>query len=741
MGDTGPCGRCSEIHYFRGDAFPCDADPCLGVACDCDRYVEIWNNVFMEFDRRANGALVPLPAPSIDTGMGLERIAAVLQGTISNYDTDLFRPLIGRIEALTGAAYGPSREPAAATDVHFRVIADHARAMTFLVADGVLPSNEWRGYVLRKIMRRAMRHGKHLGMTEPFLHRLVDGLARDMGDAYPEIRRQQAFIEQSVLAEERRFEAVLTQGLPRLESEVAAAAGGGRALGGAAAFRLYDTYGVPFDFIEDVAGQRGVTVDRAAFDREMDQQRRKARAKSAFDGGRAAEPFAIPDETRIVLERTGDQFEGYAATTLEDVEIVAIFDDHRRPLGGLERGAAGFLLLARTPFYLEAGGQVSDEGVIESPAGARARVTAVVRSVPGLPRAHRVEVTEGAFERGDHVTAIVDAAKRNSTRRNHTATHLVHAALREVLGPHVKQAGSLVAPDRLRFDFSHGVPLTREDIEAIERLVNAEIVKNAAVETAIRPTAEAMAEGAMALFGEKYGDRVRVVSIPGFSVELCGGTHVAATGEIGFFAILEESGIAAGVRRIEAATGMLAVERYQADRHALASVTRALHAPSDQAAAAIERLQGDVKRLGREVSQLKMKSALEARGESRAQDEIAEIAGVRVVARRADGLDKAALRTLADTLRDRHAGIVVLAGQTDGRVSIVVSVAAELTKRVQAGRIVKELAPIVGGGGGGRPEFAEAGGKDASKIDAMIEESPRVIARLLNQPEGTPGQS
>jgi alanyl-tRNA synthetase len=744
MGETGPCGRCSEIHYFRGDEFPCDANPCLGVACSCDRYVEIWNNVFMEFNRHPDGTLAPLPAPSIDTGMGLERIVAVLQGRLSNYDTDLFHPLIERIEELSGEQYAPCLTPqasrrekplvraAGAHDVHFRVIADHSRAMTFLIGDGVLPSNEWRGYVLRKIMRRAMRHGKHLGMTEPFLHRLVEVLVREMGAAYPEIARQRAFIEQTILAEERRFDAVLNQGLPRLEAEVAAASAEGVPLSGAAAFRLYDTFGVPLDFIEDVAEQKGVVVDRSAFDGEMGRQREKARAKSAFEG-RADEEFALDDEQRDALERIGDQFEGYAATKVPDAVVLALFDGHRNAVSELGQGDSGFMLLDRTPFYLEAGGQVSDQGTIVSAADASARVDGVARTGTNLPRAHRVAVTAGRFKPRDRVTPEVDISKRDSTRRNHTATHLLHAALRQVLGTHVKQAGSLVAPDRLRFDFAHTGALTREEIETIERIVNDEIARNTTVVTEVRPTAEAIAGGAMALFGEKYGDRVRVVSVPGFSVELCGGTHVRATGDIGFFSIVEETGVAAGVRRIEAVTGSLAIRRYQNERHALGSVLRALHTTPEQAPDAVERLQGEVKRLGREVSQLKMTAALGGAGATRHQaDDAADIGGVRVVARRADGLDRTALRTLADTLRDRQdAGVVVLAGETDGRVFIVVSVAPDLTRQLQAGQLVKALAPIVGGGGGGRPDFAEAGGKDPSKIDAALAESYQLISKLL----------
>src|SRR3954470_23266117 len=543
MGDTGPCGRCSEIYYVRGTG----SDP----------EIEIWNNVFMEFERSADGTLTPLPAPSIDTGMGLERITAVMQQKDSNYDTDLFMPLLQRVGELAGTAYGAAAE----TDISMRVVADHARATAFLIGDGVIPSNEWRGYVLRKIMRRAMRHGKHLGLAEPFLHSLVAVLDRHMGDAYPELRRNREMIEKTVLAEENRFDAVLTDGLPRLEAEINKVLGTkSKVMSGEAAFRLYDTFGVPYDFIEDTAATHGVTVDRAGFEAAMETQRGKARAGSAFGASSKGEDFAIADENS--LKAAGEQFEGYTSTRLPGVPVLAIFDAARQPAPALAEGEEGYIVLARTPFYVEAGGQVSDSGSITNEAtGATATVDGLARLRPGLPRAHHVRVTRGALKVRDIVTAEVDAAIRDATRRNHTATHLLHAALREVLGSHVKQAGSLVAPDRLRFDFVHFQPVTVDEVVRIERIVNEQIVRNTAVQTEVRSTQEAIAAGAMALFGEKYGDRVRVVSVPGFSLELCGGTHVAATGDIGACVVVAEGGVAQGVRRIEARTGLGAIER------------------------------------------------------------------------------------------------------------------------------------------------------------------------------------
>jgi len=715
MGDTGPCGRCSEIYYVRGSG----SDP----------EIEIWNNVFMEFERSEDGTLTPLPAPSIDTGMGLERITAVMQNKDSNYDTDLFMPLLDEVGRLSDHRYGRTADNA--NDISMRVVADHARATTFLIADGVIPSNEWRGYVLRKIMRRAMRHGKHLGLTEPFLHELVAVLDRHMGDAYPELRRNREMIEKTILAEENRFEAVLTEGLPRLESEIAKAlTSPARVLDGEIAFRLYDTFGVPYDFIEDTAATQDVRVDRAGFDLAMEAQRDKARAQSAFGGGKKGEEFVIGSEDQ--LSGIGDQFEGYSTTRVTGAPIVALFDEKRQPVDSLSAGATGFVALAKTPFYLEAGGQVSDSGRISNEAnGASAAVEGLVRIRPGLPRAHRVRVISGTLRVRDIVTAEVDAEVRNATRRNHTATHLLHAALRDVLGTHVKQAGSLVAPDRLRFDFVHFQPVTPEQIDRIERIVNEQIYRNTPVTTEVRSTQEAIAAGAMALFGEKYGDNVRVVSVPGFSMELCGGTHVSATGDIGFFAIVAESGVAAGVRRIEAVTGGGAVEWAQHQRAALQRIVGTLHVSEDQAVAAIERLQSDAKRNAREISQLKTKLAMGG-GASAEVDDTVEVAGVKLARRKVADLDKDALRGLADSLKAKiKSGVVVLASASDGKVQIVVAVTSDLTGRVKAGQVVKEIAPIVGGGGGGRPDFAEAGGKQPEKIDEMLAASEAIVAKLL----------
>ena len=732
MGDTGPCGRCSEVHYHRGDHVPCGEPACRGIDCGCERYVEIWNNVFMEFDRDADGGLTPLPAASIDTGMGLERIVAIIQEKTSNYDTDLFTPLLRAVGEQTGRAYGPLAPGGAPgpDDVSMRVVADHLRAMTFLIGDGVLPSNEWRGYVLRKIMRRAMRHGKKLGAASPFLHRLVDVVVREMGDAYPELRAGRETIAEVVRAEEDRFDAVLTDGLPRLEAALTQAAGG--VLAGEEMFRLYDTHGLPLDFIDELAAEKRVTVDRDGFERRLESQRTRSRTKTRFGAAETAGFTFESDAERSAMAAAPDRFEGYSAVRLDGTEVLGLFNEERRAVAALDAGASGYVVLDRTPFYLEAGGQVSDTGRLASGDGALvADVDALERVAPGGPRAHHVQVARGSLRTGDRVAAGVDEERRDAVRRNHTATHLLHAALREHLGAHVKQAGSLVAPDRLRFDFAHGGPLDAETLDAVERRVNAGVTANHPVETEIRETREAVAAGAMALFGEKYGDRVRVVSVPGVSMELCGGTHCRATGDIGLFAVTQETGVAAGVRRIEAVTGEAAVRHVQHQRRASAAVLAALGVPGDRAVDAVRRLQAETRRLARELDEMKMKTALGGSGEPQGDDAVS-IGDARFIARRVAGLERTALRALADTLRDRLGrGVVLLVSDNDGKVALIVSVSKDLTDRVHAGRVVKAVAPIVGGGGGGRPDFAEAGGRQPARIDALLAESRRVVSGML----------
>jgi alanyl-tRNA synthetase len=729
MGDTGPCGRCSEVHYYRGDHVPCAEPVCRGVECSCDRYIEIWNNVFMEFNRQSDGSLLPLPAPSIDTGMGLERIAALMQGKLSNYDTDLFEPLLGAIGAIVGHQHRGTMDPA---DVSMRVIADHARATTFLITDGVVPSNEWRGYVLRKIMRRAMRHGHKLGITEPFLHGLVDVLVTQMGDAYPELRASHAYVSRIVHTEEERFDAVLAGGLPRLEDLLDRSASAG-VVAGDEAFKLYDSYGMPVDFIEDLAGQRNLAVDRKAFDRALEAQRERARSSSAFGATVSAESFTVSETTRRTLETRGDHFEGYATTHVADIAVIAILDAQGAEIAGLSHGDDGYVALARTPFYAESGGQASDTGRLTSTDGSlEAQVIAMSRGPQGWPRLHRVHVERGQARVGDLVVADVDVTSRDATRRNHTGTHLLHAALRRILGTHVKQAGSLVSPDRLRFDFVHYAPIAPDEIDEIEQVVNEQVYANTTVITEVKATQEAIAGGATALFGEKYGDSVRVVSVPGFSQELCGGTHCRATGEIGPFVIIEEGGIAAGVRRIEAITGAAAVRHIRERRHVLHDVLARLNTAPAQATEAVERLQAETKKLTREVAQLKMKAALGG-GAATDSDDTLTIGDVKILTRKVEGLDKSGLRDLADSLKGKLGrGVVVLASVSDGKVSFVVSVTADVTDRVHAGKVVKQIAPVVGGGGGGRADFAEAGGKFPEKLDELLAAARQVTHAALS---------
>jgi alanyl-tRNA synthetase len=730
MGETGPCGRCSEILFFRGESIPCPEPVCRGIACACERFVEVWNNVFMEFDRSADGTLTPLPAPSIDTGMGLERVTSVIQEKISNYDTDLFTPILARIESLAGREYTGALGPADHPDVSMRVIADHIRATSFLIADGVLPSNEGRGYVLRKIMRRAMRHGKKLGLTEPFLAAAFEAVVAAMGAAYPELQDKQKHIASTITAEEGRFDAVLSAGLPKVEDLIArTAASGSKVVPGEDVFRLYDSLGVPMDFVEDMAAQRGLSIDQAAYAAAMASQRDRARASSKFKVPAGVHVGGGEGAT------LADTFEGYTTTSVDGSVVQRIYrltDDKWVPQPVIGRGEVGAVVLDRTPFYVEAGGQVSDIGELRAH-GFKATVQDVKRPGSGAARFHIVTVHEGSLGEGDTVTAVVDRDVRDATRRNHTATHLLHAALRQKFGSQVRQAGSLVAPDRLRFDFTHAAAVTDDEKREIERVVNEQVYRNTTVETAERSTEEAIQDGAMALFGEKYGDTVRVVSIPGFSMELCGGTHVRATGDIGPFVITGESSVAAGVRRIEALTGAGAVAYVQQRGDALEQATARLGVPADQAADAVARLLAEARRLARENEQLKMKLALGGGGSAAQEDDSVAIGDARLITRRVAGLEKGALRSLSDSLRDRVGrGVVVLAAENDGKVQLLVSVTKDLSDRVSAGQLVKALAPIVGGGGGGRAEFAEAGGKDASKIDDLLATARETVTRLLS---------
>ncbi len=727
MGDSGPCGPCSEIHYFRGAELPCVEETrggtCLGMACECSRFVEIWNNVFMQYDRQTDGTLEPLPSPSIDTGMGLERITALLQGHQSNYDTDLFTPLLQAIGERVGRTHGGMLDLA---DISMRVVADHTRAMTFLIADGVVPSNEWRGYVLRKIMRRAMRHGKRLGLTEPFLHGLVPTLVREFGETYPELVASEATVTRVIRSEEERFDSVLTAGLPKLEEVLDEAAGNGGVVSGDTAFRLYDTFGLPRDFIEDMIDERHLRLDAEAFERALEDQRTRARAGSKFKPGRG-------DTRRPVFEGLpATSFSGYCRGKVATRATALAWrgtDGVVEIVNRLAAGETGWVVLEDTPFYLESGGQVSDTGMLHNAFGFAATVQDVATVGEGV-HGHLVHMDAGELTVGAPVTAEIDAVRRAATQRNHTATHLLHAALRTVLGEHVKQAGSLVAPDRLRFDFVHFSAVTADQQREIERLVNEQVLRDTPVRTEVKATQEAIAAGATALFGEKYGDRVRVVEVPGYSLELCGGTHVDATGEIGLFVITAESGVAAGTRRIEAITGLDSLRAYCDAREELARLGSVIGAPPGELTARVEALQEEHKRTLRGLRQAQLRAVMGRSSHTEAVP--ATAGGVALVAEQVEGLEREGLRTLADRHRTRiKSGVVVLAAADEGKVSIVVGVTPDLTKKAPAGQIIKQLAPLVDGRGGGRPDFAEAGGKDAARIGEMLAAAPGIVEALV----------
>ena len=718
MGDTGPCGPCSEVHFHQGDHLPCAEEKagraCLGPACDCDRWLEVWNLVFMQFNRDASGRMTPLPKPSIDTGMGLERVAAVLQGKQSNYDTDLLRPLITRVEARSGKSYGRDEE----ADVSMRVIADHARAATFLITDGVTPSNEWRGYVLRRIMRRAMRHGRMLGLEEPFLWDVTGSVVAVMGDAYPEIRDAQARVAETVRQEEERFAETLDLGMSRIREYVDAHRGAApRVVDGSFLFTLYDTHGFPSDLAQEVLQDAGFTVTpetQETFDAEMEAQRERARAGASFGAGESGDP-TVAIYQRLSSELAKPQFLGYGSLAAPARVLALVADGQRRREA--RQGETVEIILDRTPAYAESGGQQGDTGLMVGREGQGTIQDTYYRGSQLI--VHRVAVTQGHLREGEEVAVSVESQRRQGLRQHHTGTHLLHAALRRVLGSHVAQAGSLVAPDHLRFDFSHGASVKDRELEAIESLVNEQVQANIVVSPAEMDLQAALKSGAMALFGEKYGDRVRVIRIGDFSTELCGGTHLDATGQIGLFKVTDEGAVASGVRRIEAVTGEHALAHVGREEAALRESAGLLKIPPLELPRRLAALLEDQKRLEKQLAQLESKLA-----RSQAQDLVAaarEVAGVPVLAARLDGLDPDGLRSVVDTLRDRLAsGIIVLGSAVDGKVSLVAAVSKDLMKRFPAGRLVQEVAKLVGGGGGGRPDLAQAGGKDASKLDEAL---------------------
>jgi alanyl-tRNA synthetase len=693
MGETGPCGPCSEIFYDHGPEIP--GGPPGSPDEDGDRYVEIWNLVFMQYNRDADGNLTPLPRPSVDTGMGLERLAAVMQGVHSNYEIDLFVHLIDAAARFTGCTDRENKS--------LRVIADHIRSAAFLITDGVTPGNEGRGYVLRRIMRRAIRHGYQLGCTVPFFHRLIPTLVAEMGTAYPELVAAREHVERIILLEEERFAETLEHGM-RLLDEAIAGLSDAR-IPGETVFKLYDTYGFPTDLTADIARERGLSLDMDGFEQAMAQQRERARAASQF-GGAAGLEIDVQGET---------EFCGYERLR-EEATVVAIYsaDGSRDQLAA---GEEGLVVLDLTPFYGESGGQAGDRGWLVGESG-RFKVLDAQKKGEGAV-CHLGRVDEGVLAVGDRVDARVDAERRRATALNHSATHLLHAALRRVLGEHVQQKGSLVGPERLRFDFSHYEAVSREQLLAIERMVNAEVRENHLVETRIMSLDDAKASGAMALFGEKYSDQVRVMRMGDFSTELCGGTHVKAVGDIGLVKIIGESGIASGVRRIEAVTGATAIDWIEADEDRLIRLAGLLKGGREDVDQRVLQLLERSRRLEKELEQIKAKLASSA-GQDLASQAVL-IDGIKVLAARLDGADSKALRVTLDQLKDKlGSAVVVLATEADGKVSLIAGVTKDLTDRLKAGDLIREVAEKVGGKGGGRPDMAQAGGTDPAGLPAAL---------------------
>ncbi len=728
MGETGPCGPCSELHYYRGEAPENPArnsrDKVNGPG---DETLEIWNLVFMQFERDDSGRLTPLPKPSVDTGAGLERIAAILQGVNNNFDTDLFARILARIEELSAQDYKGGMAP---EDAPFRVIADHARAATMLIADGALPSNEGRGYVLRRILRRAMRYGRRLGLDRPFLHRLVPAVVESFAGVYfepPETARIESNVTGVLVPEEERFGRTLSEGADRVgEAIERLRREGATALSGETVFRFYDTYGIPLEVIEEIAGDEGVAVDRAGFEEALERQRTVSRASQKFEAadGRVFERLELPPQHSV--------FRGYPEqdfVSLSGAQVLAIVREGRE-ISLLEQGDSGDVVVDRTVFYPEGGGQIADVGTW-SWEGGQAEVTDVQKPAPGLI-AHRVRVTRGRLELGMAIDMSVPEWTRRRTQANHTATHLLHAALRRVLGAGARQMGSLVAPDRLRFDYAATAAPTPEQLVEIERLVNEEILRDRPVVKEILPMEEARRKGADMFFGEKYGERVRVVEVPGFSTELCGGCHVPRTGEIGAFKIVSDRGLAAGVRRLEAVTSLGAVELLTQDEHILNALSLAAQAPRETIAARWNEREERIKALEREVASLKLKLAS---GDPGAQGDRIEVAGVPIVTRVVEGLSIPELRNLSDTLRAKiKSGVVVVGTLGEGKTSVIVAVTPELTRRLPASQIASRVGKALGGSGGGKPDLAQAGGKNGGLLPAGLKAAAEAVRDLLSEP-------
>ncbi|MBY0267237.1 MAG: alanine--tRNA ligase [Burkholderiales bacterium] len=704
MADTGPCGPCSEIFYDHGDEV--EGGPPGSKDADGDRYIEIWNLVFMQFNRDDKGVLHPLPKPSVDTGMGLERIAAVLQHVHSNYEIDLFQTLIKAAARETGAKDLANNS--------LKVIADHIRACSFLIVDGVIPGNEGRGYVLRRIIRRAIRHGYKLGQTKPFFHKVVADLAKAMGEAYPELPKVQDRVTQILKQEEERFAETLENGMKLLEQALGRE---DRMLDGETVFQLYDTYGFPVDLTADIARERGVMMDYAGFEAAMERQRERARAASKFQMGTAVDYKGVKTD-----------FQGYEKLVVDGAEVVAIYRDGTA-VQAINHGDTAVIVLDRTPFYAESGGQVGDRGELVASSGTFA--VADTQKIQSDVFGHHGTLKTGTLKVGDHVESRVDVELRRRTMRNHSATHLMHKALREVLGPHVQQKGSLVDADKTRFDFAHDKPLTADEIREVEARVNAEIMQNAATRARILPIEEAKKAGAVMLFGEKYGDEVRVLDI-GSSREFCGGTHVERTGDIGVFKLYSEGGVAAGVRRVEATTGGNALAMIGNLLGEFNEVAKQLRAQPGAGSVlkAVQMLADEKKALEKEIAKLRSKLASGQGGDLSAQ--AADVKGTKVLAAAIDGADAKSLREAMDNLKDKlKSAAIVLASSEGGKVTLIAGVTADLTARVKAGELVNFVAQQVGGKGGGRPDMAQAGGTDPSKLPQALASVPDWVGGKL----------
>ncbi len=717
MGDTGPCGPCSEIFYDFGPVGLEPGEEDEPFPSEVSRYVEIWNLVFMQFDRDTEGNLSPLPRPSIDTGMGLERVAAVLQGKLSNFETDLIRPIIDRAGEIIGVGYGEDPK----TDTMLRITADHARAAEFLIHDGVVPSNDGRGYVLRKIMRRALRHARLAGREEPFLYELTKFVADLMGPGYPELQESVGRVQRVVREEENRYQRNFAMAEREFETALEQVEDG--VIPGAAAFKLYDTFGLSLDEQEELARERDLSIDRGGFGSEMEAQRSRARA--SWKGGAVAAASAVYQELHKELS---SEFLGYETTIEPDASVLAIVIGGERGKR-VEAGQEAEVVLDRTPFYAESGGQVGDQGVFRKDGMIAARVLDVQAPVKGL-NLHRVHAL-APLAVGDEVAALVDDELRDSTRRNHTATHLLHAALRQVFGKHVKQAGSVVDPERLRFDVSHYAAMDAAELEEVERIVNREVLVNTPVETDVKDLNDAVKGGAMALFGEKYGDKVRVVSVGDFSQELCGGTHVSRTGDIGVIKITSEGSVSAGVRRLEAVTGQGAYKLLRESVDRVRRAAAALKAHEPELVEAVEKLLAEKRRQEREIERLKAKLAQAGAGDLTSKAR--EVGGVKVLAAKVEGMDRGQMRTLADSLRNRlGSGVVFLGSGEEGRVALICGVTKDLAgKKVHAGKLLGAVAEKVGGRGGGRPDLAEGGGKDLGALQGALDEVYGLVEGMI----------